>query len=154
MVCPGPDGTRTSASGHRPRDGIRSPCATPRSCSGATGSTCSTTATTWDATASGTRSWRRGSGVIRVERYEAGAERVWNTFVAAARNGVFLFDRRYMDYHAERFVDASLLFYEDDALVGLLPANLTGDTLVSHAGLTFGGVVCSARMEASLMGEV
>ena len=92
--------------------------------------------------------------MIRIERYEAGAERLWNTFAAAARNGVFLFDRRYMDYHADRFVDASLLFYEDDALVGLLPANLTGDTLVSHAGLTFGGVVCSARMKASLMVEV
>jgi hypothetical protein len=92
--------------------------------------------------------------VIRIERYDAGAQPRWNAFVATARNGVFLFDRRYMDYHADRFVDASLMVYEDDELVGLLPANLAGDTVVSHAGLTFGGVVCSARMKTSLMVEV
>lgn len=92
--------------------------------------------------------------MIRIERYAADAGLRWNTFVAAARNGVFLFDRRYMDYHADRFMDASLMLYDDGELVGLLPANLAGDTLISHAGLTFGGVISGDRMKVSLMVQV
>lgn len=67
----------------------------------------------------------------------------WNAFVAASRNGTFLFDRRYMDYHADRFEDASLLFRDGEGgrILALLPANRTGDRLVSHGGLTYGGLV-------------
>jgi hypothetical protein len=46
-----------------------------------------------------------------------------------------------MDYHADRFHDASLLVRENGRLLGLLPANRDGQTLWSHQGLTFGGVV-------------
>jgi hypothetical protein len=46
-----------------------------------------------------------------------------------------------MDYHADRFGDASLWLSEDGRPVAVLPANREGDTLVSHGGLTFGGLV-------------
>lgn len=67
----------------------------------------------------------------------------WNAFVATSRNGTFLFDRRYMDYHADRFEDASLVFRDGEGgrILALLPANRTGDRLVSHGGLTYGGLV-------------
>ena len=41
---------------------------------------------------------------------------VWNQFVRQSRNGTFLIDRRFMDYHSDRFVDCSLLVYEGVAL--------------------------------------
>lgn len=77
----------------------------------------------------------------RIERYGAGGRRRWNEFVAASRNGTFLFDRDYMDYHSDRFEDYSLMAYKGDRLLGMLPANLTRDdmTLHSHQGLTYGG---------------
>lgn len=69
----------------------------------------------------------------------------WNLFVAASKNGTFLFDRRFMDYHADRFCDHSLLVYRDQRLYALLPANQKDDTLVSHGGLTYGGLVTDSR---------
>lgn len=79
--------------------------------------------------------------MMEVERYEAGWEREWNDFVAASKSGTFLLDRRYMDYHADRFADSSLMVWRDGHLFALLPACRKGDTLFSHAGLTYGGLL-------------
>jgi hypothetical protein len=86
----------------------------------------------------------------------------WNRFVAASRNGTFLFDRGYMDYHADRIVDASVVFREGGRIVALLPANVQGDRLVSHGGLTYGGIVLGedggvalvARLFEALLGHM
>jgi hypothetical protein len=94
---------------------------------------------------------------VNVVRYDAGRAREWDEFVARAKNGHFLFRRGYMDYHADRFPDASLMFYDGAGrLVALLPATPRdeGRTLASHAGLTFGGVVSSDSMKAALMLEL
>ncbi len=72
----------------------------------------------------------------------------WNLFVAASKNGTFLFDRHFMDYHNDRFCDHSLLVYRDQRLYALLPANQKDDTLVSHGGLTYGGLVTDSRCSA------
>jgi hypothetical protein len=50
-----------------------------------------------------------------------------------------------MEYHGDRFDDHSLLVWNDEELLAILPANRRGNTLVSHGGLTYGGfVVCGA----------
>lgn len=72
----------------------------------------------------------------------------WNQFVSASKNGTFLFDRRFMDYHSDRFSDHSLMCYREGRLYALLPANEKGDTLVSHGGLTYGGLVMSPQCSA------
>ncbi len=46
-----------------------------------------------------------------------------------------------MDYHQDRFDDFSLMVYNNKKLVALLPANRVGDTLYSHQGLTYGGLL-------------
>lgn len=91
---------------------------------------------------------------VLAERFDPAARAAWDTFVSSARNGVFLFQRDYMDYHADRFHDHSLLFRRAGEVVALLPANQDGDALVSHGGLTFGGIVSSRRMTAALMLDV
>jgi hypothetical protein len=64
---------------------------------------------------------------------------------------MFLFDRNYMEYHSDRFIDHSLLFFQDSKLLCLLPANIHEGKLYSHEGLTFGGVISNNDMKLSLM---
>lgn len=84
--------------------------------------------------------------MFEIKRYTKEHENEWNMFVARSKNGTFLFDRRYMDYHEDRFTDHSLMFYRDDILFALLPANISGDTLYSHQGLTYGGFILSTEV--------
>lgn len=76
-----------------------------------------------------------------IKRYGDSDCAAWNDFVAQSKQGTFLFDRRYMDYHRDRFADYSLLFYQKGKLYAILPANIVGDTLWSHQGLTYGGLL-------------
>ena len=46
-----------------------------------------------------------------------------------------------MDYHSDRFMDYSLMVYKNDKVIALLPANRVDDTLYSHQGLTYGGLI-------------
>ena len=92
--------------------------------------------------------------MFEVRRYTPDKADEWNRFVAASKNGTFLFDRQFMDYHADRFMDCSLMFYRDNALYALLPANVKGDVLTSHGGLTYGGLVMSSRCSAKGVQEV
>ncbi|HKY26621.1 MAG TPA: GNAT family N-acetyltransferase [Pyrinomonadaceae bacterium] len=93
---------------------------------------------------------------VTVSKYSPQQKSVWDDFVDAAKNGIFLFKRDYMDYHADRFPDASLLFFDKDLqLIALLPSTSNdGEVLSSHAGLTFGGVVSGDSMKVGLMLEV
>ena len=84
-----------------------------------------------------------------IKRYTAEYAEEWNAFVAAAKNGTFLFNRQYMDYHAERFTDHSLMFYLDGNLYAILPANQVDTTLFSHQGLTYGGLLLSDHATAA-----
>jgi hypothetical protein len=92
--------------------------------------------------------------LIDVCRYTTGREEEWNAFVARSKNGTFLFDRRFMDYHSDRFTDHSLIFSHDGKVIALLPASLSESTVTSHGGLTYGGIVIDAKMTASRMLDV
>ncbi len=95
---------------------------------------------------------------LRVAPYQAAHEREWNDLVARSKNATFLFHRQFMEYHADRFVDASLLVYDGHKLLAGMPASLhgAGEALQvrSHGGLTYGGLFCDERMSASAMVEV
>jgi len=83
-------------------------------------------------------------GLFSVEQYTIGRKLEWDLFVGAAKNATFLFSRDYMDYHRDRFADHSLMVFSGHTLVAVLPANLNADgTLISHEGLTYGGLVVS-----------
>ena len=78
-------------------------------------------------------------------RYNPERKDEWNEFVRESKNGTFLFDRDYMDYHSDRFEDCSLMIFRRGKLYALLPADVNGDTLRSHGGLTYGGLVLSEK---------
>ncbi len=79
--------------------------------------------------------------MITVKRYRAADEKAWNTFVGASTNGTFLLDRRYMDYHKNRFTDHSLLLYLARKLIAVFPASQKTGKIFSHGGLTYGGLI-------------
>jgi hypothetical protein len=76
---------------------------------------------------------------------------IWNNFVSTAKNATFLFHRDFMEYHSDRFQDFSLMVFEEDQLISILPANKVGDTVFSHQGLTYGGFVFDNKIK---LGEV
>ena len=87
---------------------------------------------------------------IEVRRYDASLGADWSALLATARNGLFLFDRAYMDYHADRFRDCSAIAYFDGVPVMLLPASIDAEHHVhSHGGLTFGGFVVDSGVKTS-----
>lgn len=100
--------------------------------------------------------------MITVTRYTPKNHQTWNEFVKQSRQGTFLFDRNYMDYHQDRFHDHSLMIYYKDKLYALLPANevvsasnneIPQKELVSHQGLTYGGLLTCNKMTAELTCE-
>lgn len=91
-----------------------------------------------------------------IKPYNAAMADEWNDFVERSRQQSFLLRRDYMDYHADRFDDASLMAYDDAGrLKALLPANRTDEAVWSHQGLTYGGWITPRRgFDASTMLEV
>lgn len=86
--------------------------------------------------------------MFEIRRYTTDKASEWNAFVAKSKNGTFLFDRRYMDYHSDRFDDHSLLVYRKNRLFALLPGNKKGNTFFSHQGLTYGGFITDHQATA------
>jgi hypothetical protein len=89
--------------------------------------------------------------MLKVVRYKEVYKQAWDAFVASSKNGTFLFMRDYMEYHAHRFTDHSLLFFQRDKLIALLPANEVGIEIQSHGGLSYGGVISGMNMKAPVM---
>lgn len=86
---------------------------------------------------------------MTIQRYDTTMQHSWDEFVAHSRNATFLHFRAYMDYHSDRFHDHSLVFRNDKGkIVALLPANAEEETLYSHQGLTYGGLIITMKTSA------
>lgn len=51
-----------------------------------------------------------------------------------------------MEYHSDRFTDFSLLIFQGNRLMAVLPANRNDAVVYSHQGLTYGGLVLKQGM--------
>ena len=89
--------------------------------------------------------------MVRIEKYSSEKEDIWNRFNKESKNSLFMFDRKYMDYHSDRFKDHSLLFYDEDKLIAILPLSEHGEELKSHGGLTYGGFITDSKMKQHTM---
>ena len=93
--------------------------------------------------------------MTEIIRYDASMAGLWDELVKSSRNGTFLHQRGYMDYHSDRFTDCSLVAMRDGKPCALLPACIEGDTLFSHRGLTYGGwLVPLKHFDATVMIEI
>ncbi|WPR70194.1 GNAT family N-acetyltransferase [Flavobacterium sp. NG2] len=77
----------------------------------------------------------------KVKQYQKEDYKLWNDFISQAKNATFLFHRDFMEYHQDRFEDFSLLVFDKEKLVAVMPANRVGAVVHSHQGLTYGGLV-------------
>ena len=92
--------------------------------------------------------------MIKITKYKKEYKDIWNKFIHNSKNGIFMFDRNFMEYHSDRFVDNSLMFYDEkDNLVALMPANIKDNVLYSHQGLTYGGFIIDDGMKQHKMLE-
>lgn len=84
----------------------------------------------------------------KILKYTSEQYKIWNNFVANAKNATFLFQRDFMEYHSDRFQDYSLLvFDEKENLKAIFPANISENKLYSHQGLTYGGIVIDSTVK-------
>lgn len=90
---------------------------------------------------------------MTVRKYTDNEKNVWNEFVHNSKNGIFMFNRSFMEYHKDRFTDNSLLFSDDDKLVAVMPASIKDGVLSSHGGLTYGGFITGNDMKQHHMSD-
>lgn len=68
----------------------------------------------------------------------------WDAWVRSSWNGTMLHTRRYLDYHQNRFRDCSLWIEREGKTQAVFPAAVDpdrADRVISHPGLTYGGMV-------------
>ncbi len=89
---------------------------------------------------------------ILIKRYAPSLLGDWSNILTGSRNGVFLFDRSFVEYHGDRFIDFSAIAYVDEEPVALLPASIDVGTgrATSHSGLTFGGIVLRRELRGTV----
>ncbi|MDJ0838806.1 MAG: GNAT family N-acetyltransferase [Acidobacteriota bacterium] len=82
---------------------------------------------------------------------------VWDELVDASVNGTFLHSRKFLAYHGDRFQDRSLLIYDArENLCAVLPAALDPtdpQTVVSHPGATYGGLIHAGNLTGNAFAE-
>lgn len=80
---------------------------------------------------------------MRIIRYTEEHRAHWEVFVSNSKNGTFHLSRNFIGYHGTKFMDHSLLAFDEEELVGVLPMNESGREVFAHQGLTYGGWVLS-----------
>ena len=79
---------------------------------------------------------------MKIVRYSSRDEKAWETFIDASANGTIFHRRAFLKYHPKgHFEDHSYIFCEKGEIVAVLPAARIGETLFSHPGASYGGLV-------------
>ena len=87
---------------------------------------------------------------IKVKKFINENTTVWDNFINASNNGTLFHYRSFLNYHENiQFNDHSLLFYEDNKLIALLPAAIKNDEFCSHPGISFGGFIFDKHLSFS-----
>jgi hypothetical protein len=64
-----------------------------------------------------------------------------------------LLERDFTEYHADRFTDFSMLVFKKDKLIAVFPASVSQNKVVSHGGLSYGGLIYQ-EMNQQLCNEI
>ena len=92
--------------------------------------------------------------MIQVVPYSVEYKEQWDSFINQSKNATFLFKRDFVEYHADRFEDVSVLIFQKGKLVAIFPANKSENTVVSHQGLTYGGLVLDDSSTFLMVGSL
>lgn len=87
--------------------------------------------------------------MFTIRPYVPADANAWDAVVARSRNGNLLHRRSYMDYHADRFVDGSLVVERGGQMLAAFPATITDKKVTSHGGLTYAGLITTHELRAN-----
>lgn len=87
---------------------------------------------------------------ITIIKFTDSKRHEWDLFVSNSANGTFLHSRAFFDHNtSNQLEDFSLMIYEDDSLVALIPANVYthGEVKIfnSHNRATYGGIIYQSK---------
>lgn len=91
---------------------------------------------------------------LSITKYSIEHRQIWNEIVTKSKNGNFLQQRDYMDYHAHRFDEQSVVVWKQGKAIAVFPSNRVGDNIVSHGGLTYGGLIYGNNLHAAVVLEI
>lgn len=94
--------------------------------------------------------------MIELVKFSEDVEDLWEQLCLGSVNGTFLHSRRFLSYHGGRFKDSSFIVLNKGKPVGLIAAaESPGDpsTVISHPGLTYGGIVHNGNLNPALIAE-
>jgi len=87
-------------------------------------------------------------------KYNSEHRTTWDDVVNKSKNGNFLHLRDYMDYHADRFDEQSVLVFKQGKPIAVFPCNRNGSDIVSHGGLTYAGLIYGNNVHAAAVLEI
>lgn len=77
-----------------------------------------------------------------INKYSNELEKIWNDFVNSQCFGTIYHTRQFINYHPnDRFIDESILIFDNDELICVLPVCKRGEGYFSYSGATYGGPV-------------
>ena len=91
---------------------------------------------------------------LNVRAFTSCDHHIWDAFCQGALQATILHTRSFLSYHGDRFTDQSLVVEEDGKCVGLFPAAVSpqdSNTIVSHPGITYGGVLHQGALQGEKM---
>ncbi len=85
--------------------------------------------------------------MMEIRKYTDKDHASWEKFITEANNGTIFHYLKFLSYHPpERFHSYHLLIREKGNLVGVFPAVSEGQTIISHKGASYGGLVLKAGL--------
>jgi hypothetical protein len=94
--------------------------------------------------------------MITVKKFEKNDSYTWDNFISEHKYP-FILTRKFIDYHGDRFLDESILFYDTSGLIAVYPAArdpVSDYNVLSHPGLTYGGLLYDKRLKFPKIEEI
>jgi len=83
---------------------------------------------------------------MNVTQYKNTQMNIWDLFVCDSFNGTLFHKQRFLSYHIDKkFDDVSLIFKDKKDIVSVFPAACIENSLISHPGASFGGLVLKSN---------
>ena len=95
--------------------------------------------------------------MITIRPYRNSEADLWDLFCRDSLQSTLLHTRLFLSYHEDKFSDRSLIIENGDKWLGLFPAALAPDQsswVVSHPGITYGGIIHQGKLKGDLMIQV
>ena len=93
--------------------------------------------------------------MISIKKYTEKLNNIWDDFIFKSNNGTIFHTQEFLNYHQnKKFVNHSLLFFDKDILLAVLPAAVIKDNkksiLHSHPGASFGGIAYNQNLNFTI----